>query len=164
MGLGILAGSPNTYLSSDWYATGDKLAIWIEREIPCFVGKVPVEYTQALLDVLQRRVRDNIIRDAFLTLAKKGIEFDFPLNWSARFLMGVVVPPPPPTTSRLPPPPQMRAVSRGEAEQIKRHTIEEYERRYVLAIKTNNDAGAEQIIVAVLGSKLINSSALTIRS
>jgi hypothetical protein len=54
MGLGLLYGSPKTYLSPDWYATGDRLAYWIEHEIPCFVGNVPVEYTEALLAVFQK--------------------------------------------------------------------------------------------------------------
>jgi len=44
----------------------------------------------------------------------------------------------------------MRAVSKGEADRQIRYTFEEYERRYVLAINTNDAAGAEAIIAAVL--------------
>jgi hypothetical protein len=149
MGLGLLYGQPTTYLSPDWYATGDRLAYWIEHEIPCFVGNVPIEYTEALLAVFRKHyVPDRIIREAFLKLEKKGTRFDWGVN--AIGFHGGIVAPPSTSSSGAPPPPQMRAVSKGEADRTIRYTFEEYERRYVLAIKTNDAAGAEAIIAAVL--------------
>jgi hypothetical protein len=149
MGLGVLNGSPLTYLSPDWYATGDKLATWIEKEIPCFVGNVPAKYTDALMAVLRKHhVPNRIIQEAFSKLEKRGVRFD----WGATgmgFHRGFVAPPPM-NGNGAPPAPQMKAVSKGEADRIKRYSIEEYERRYVLAIKTNDAAGAEGIIAAVL--------------
>jgi hypothetical protein len=144
MGLGLLYGTPNTYLSKDWYATGDRLAYWIEHEIPCFVGNVPVEYTDALLAEFRKHyVQDRIIREAFLKLEKKGVQFDWPMNARA-----IRLAPAPPTST--PPGPGVRAISKGEMDRQKRYTFEEYERRYVLAINTNDAAGAEAIIAAVL--------------
>jgi hypothetical protein len=144
MALGLLYGSPLRYLSPDWYATGARLAYWIEHEIPSFVGNVPVRYTEALFKVFGRHhVPDRIIEEAFLILEKKGIRFDFPPGWR-------VVAPLPPSRNGAPPPPQMREVSKGEADRMMKYTLEEYERRYVLAIRTNNAAGAEAIIAAVL--------------
>jgi len=142
---GLLYGKPKTDLRKDWYATGDRLAYWIEHEIPCFVGNVPVEYTDALLAVFRKHyVPDRIIREAFLNLEKKGTRFDWGMNARAIILA------PAPYTTSAPPPPQMRAVSKGEADRQIRYTFEEYERRYVLAINTNDAAGAEAIIAAVL--------------
>ena len=136
MALGLLYGSPLRYLSPDWYATGARLAYWIEHEIPSFVGNVPVRYTEALFKVLGRHhVPDRIIEEAFLILEKKGIQFDFPPGWR-------VVAPLPPSRNGALPPPQMREASEG----MKYTGLEEYERRYVLAIKTNDPAGAEAII------------------
>lgn len=144
MGVGLLIISPSNSLSADRYATGAKLAAWIESVTPCFVGNVPVEYTEALLDQFaKRRVPGRIIQEAFLILEKKGLRFDFPFDRQ-------IVTPLPPSKTGAPPPPQMKAVSKGEADRIKRHTFEEYEYRYVLAIKTNNAAGAEAILAAVL--------------
>jgi hypothetical protein len=69
MGLGLLYGSPQTHHSVQWYASGDRLAYWIEQEIPCFAGNVPVKYTKALLELFRRHgVPDWIIQEAFQKL------------------------------------------------------------------------------------------------
>lgn len=145
MTLGLL---PKTSLSPEQYATGAKLAHWIERVIPCFVGNVPVEYTEALLEVLRKhRVPGTIIEEAFLILLERRIEFDFPLD---RQLIAPLPPPVPPSRHGIPSPPQMRGDSKGDRQRTSRHTFEEYEYRYVLALKTNDAAGAEAILGAVL--------------
>ena len=148
MGLGLKHGSPIHFLTRDWYATGDKLATWIEREIPSFVGNVPVEYTSALVTVLRtHHVPQDISRDAFSKLAQRGVRFDWPINELDFRMIGVAAP----IGNRGGvPQAQMRAVTKGEAMQIQAYTFEEYERKYVLAIKTNDAAGAEEIIAAVL--------------
>ncbi len=149
MGLGVLYGSPMTPLTRDRYATADRLASWIEHEVPSFVGNVPVKYTDALSALfMKHNVPGMIVGDAFLILEKKGVWFDWRVK--AIGFYGGVAPPPAPSRFGAPPPPQMRAVSKGEADRIKRYAFEDYERRYVLAIKTNDAAGAEAIIAAVL--------------
>lgn len=149
MGLGLLHGSPKTHLSQDWYATGDRLAYWIEHEIPSFVGNVPAQYTEALLAAFQtHHVPDRIIREAFLKLEKKGTRFDRSVK-GIGFRGGVAAPLPPTTSGKhATAPEQMREGIKGE--HIDRYRFEEYERKYVLAIKTNDPAGAEAIIAAVL--------------
>ena len=149
MGLGLLYGSPKTYLTSNWYVNGDILAVWIEHEIPCFVGNVPVQYTDALLaEFMKHRIPQAIVRDAFSKLEKRGIRFDWGVSGAG--IYAGVGPAVPVNRSGVPAAPQMRAVSKGEADRMKRYTFEEYERRYVLAIRTNDAAGAEAVIAAVL--------------
>ena len=148
MGLGLLYGSPNHYLTQNWYASGVTLARWIEREIPSFVGNVPVKYTEALMSVLRRhRVPEAMIRDAFLILEKNGIRFD-----GVRVISPIshITPLPPPNRHGAPDAPQARGISAGEWFRTERYSFEEYERKYVLATKTNDPAGAEAIIAAVL--------------
>lgn len=144
MGLGVLHGSPMTYLSPNWYASGDMLAYWIEREIPCFAGDIPAKYTDALLAVFRKHnVPREILRDAFSKLAKKGIRFE----WSLKGIEWGIVSP----VARFPSHhQQMNPISKGEADRSRRYAFEEYERKFVLAIKTNNDELAAEIIVAVL--------------
>ena len=144
MGQGILYGQPNHYLTSDITNSGDKLAAWIEREIPCFVGNVPSEYTSAVNSVLAKNfVRADIVRDAFQILERRGVRFD-------GASIGVVTPNLPPYNPNVREAPRMNPISKGEADRIKAYTFEEYERRYVLAIKTNNFNEAEHILAAVL--------------
>lgn len=154
MGLGLSYGSPNHHLSPDWYATGDKLAYWIEREIPSFErGIVPVEYTEALVAVLRKhRVPSIISQEAFARLAKKRIHFDVGRN--AMFLFyareaGVVSLPP---TSKLgiPQPSNMRPIGKWEIARSHAQALDEYERKYVLAIKTNNEVETIAILAKAL--------------
>lgn len=147
MGLGLLYGSPRTYLSSYWYATGDRLAYWIEHEVPSYPGNIPVKYTEALLETfVKHHVPVAIVQDAFAKLEKRGTRFDWPIQ---RIQFSRIAPPPPAGRTGAPQP-QMRPVTKGEADRIRRYTFEEYERRYVLAIRTNDAAGAEAILGAVL--------------
>src|SRR4029434_8194420 len=140
MGLGVLYGSPQTPFSVQSYASGDRLADWIEQEVPCFSGNVPVEYTKALLQLFYRHaVPEWIVQDAFRKLAAKGIRFDFPND-------GPVVPQRPPAYDLNNPPPRMGPASAGD----EKYGIEEYERKYVLALTTDNPGGAEAALVAVL--------------
>ena len=152
MGLGLLYGSPIHPLSQEWYRTSDSLILWIQREVPSFAGNVPLKYTEALVGEFRKSYVPNaIIRDAFLKLERKGVRFD----WGSRSIgFGAGIAPferLPKEMFTRPTPFPVKPISREEAERITRFTFEEYERRYVLALKTNDYKTAEAVLAAVLG-------------
>lgn len=153
MGMGLLYGSPIYPLSQDWYRTADSLVFWIQREVPSFVGNVPIRYTQALVAEFRKSfVPEPIVRDAFSKLEKKGVRFEW--GGQRMFGLGAGVAPPefiPKNMTGVPPPPPLAPITRGEAERMTRFTLEEYERRYVLALRTNDFRTAEAVLAAVLG-------------
>jgi hypothetical protein len=152
MGLGILYGQPSHYLTSDITNSADKLAAWIEREIPSFVGNVPSKYKGAVNSVLAKNyVRATIVRAAFGILERRGVRFDAASNDFQ--VSGVFTPTLPPYNPNVPnvrEAPQIKPLSKGEADRNMAYTFEEWERRYVLAIKTDNVNEAENILAAVL--------------
>jgi hypothetical protein len=144
-------GQPTTHLTPYWYATGDRLVHWIKQEIPCFVGDVPVEYWRGLCALFQKHnVPHAIIREAMLKLEKNGIRFEGANGNGSR---GGATPLPQVKDNRdYPRPPVMGQgpVTKSEKGRFNQRAFEEYEFRYVLAINTNDVAGAEAILVAVL--------------
>ena len=153
MGSSILNGLPKNNLSKIWYTTGDKLAEWILIEVPCS-RRITVDYTEALLKAFQRHsVPFMIRRSAFLKLKGRGILFDWPPIHILTIYGDVDVAPPQaslPLHGAGPPNYGNKSLNKKEVATIIRATVEEYERKYVLAIRTNDVAGAEAILVAVL--------------
>ena len=147
--LGILYGQPRHGITTDIANSAEKLANWIEREIPSFSGNVPVEYTNAISKVLtQYNIKPQIIQDAFAILEKRNVRFDRDPMQLPFSVHNIRIPAP--TNPNVRPAPQMREITKGEKKRIVEYTFEEYERRYVLAIKTDDPGGAADILVAVL--------------
>lgn len=151
MSLGILAGQPRHYLTNEILGSAEKLANWIEREIPSFAGPVPVEYYQAIMAVLAKyTITAPVLRGAFEILEKRGIQFTKP-PLKDIYIPGVILPPqPPPLNPGNMPQPRGKEISLREKVEMIKYTIDEYERRYVLAIKTADPVGAAQILEAIL--------------
>jgi hypothetical protein len=143
-GLGLLYGSPLVPLTPDVYKSAEKLAAWIEREIPSFVGKVPVKYTEAMLGVLRGYATDEMIRGALVILKRKGTQFEYPTNFTEHD----------PLAPRQPEDGHQHLgqgpISKAERLRQLQFTLEVYEHRFVLAVKTNNAQGAEAILIEVL--------------
>lgn len=140
-------------LTPEWARTPEKLAHWLEENAPSFAGNIPAKYTDSLFREFQRNlVAKPIIRGALVILAKKGIRFDYPPGWDKEYpsweVMPVVHASDP--AGHVQPAPQMKGISTEEWDRTVRFTFEEYERRYVLAIRTNNVSEMEVILVAVL--------------
>ncbi len=154
MGLGLLHGQPNNYLTKDWYATGDRLANWIERELPSFVGNVPIRYTEALVGAIRKQnVPLGISRDAFSILEKREIRFDWPVSVT-EFRPSIMeakrsVEPPVPNKIGAHPM-QLKEVSNGELARVRIDGIEAYEHRYQVAIHSDDPSGAVSILVTIL--------------
>ncbi len=57
----------------------DAVAAWMTDNVPCFRGKVPQEWTEAVIEKLQAaRVDDRVIREAFKKSAYQGMGFRGP--------------------------------------------------------------------------------------
>lgn len=154
MGLGLLYGQPNKYLTKDWYATASRLANWIRQEIPSFAGNVPVKYTEAVVAALRKaNVPLGISRDAFAILEKIEIRFDWPPSVT-EFRPGQIeakkireVPLPNKIGAR---PEQLKEVSKSELNRVRIAGLEAYEHRYQVAIHSDDASTASSILVAIL--------------
>jgi hypothetical protein len=154
MGLGLLHGQPNNYLTKDWYATGDRLATWIEREIPSFAGNVPMNYTMAVVAAIRKQnVPLGISRDAFSILEKREIRFDWPVS-VMEFRSSIIeakrsIAPPLPNKIGAHPV-QLKEVSKSELARVRISGIEAYEHRYQVAVHSDDPSGATSILVTIL--------------
>jgi len=148
MGLGILYGQPIHYLTSVITRSPEKLAAWIKHEIPSFVGNVPSKYKEAINSVLAKSyVQGPVLQAAYQILERRGIRFDAaPNDFQVMGIIGTN----PAYDPNVRQAPQMRPITKGEADQSLAYTIDEYERRYALALFTNNTNEAEIILAAVL--------------
>ncbi len=146
MGLGLLNGQPNAYLTREWYSTAERLAVWIRNELPSFSGSVPMKYTEAVVNALRgQHVPEATGRDAFKILEILEIRFEWPVNMSefkpapisapAANKIGVV-------------PPQLKGMTAAESFDSKVIAIEHYEHKYLLAIHTNDPETAIAILKA----------------
>jgi hypothetical protein len=60
----------------------DAVADWIMRNVPSFVGRVPHEWTEAVITKLQRAyIADRVIREAFKKTRAKGMDFEAPMGY-----------------------------------------------------------------------------------
>jgi hypothetical protein len=140
-------------LGKDSFANGDKLAEWILREIPSS-KRIPFKYTEGLLKVFRRHsVPFKICQAAFFQLQLRGVYFDWPpVNSLGMYGDMHVVGPPPAAPPRIGVGPHNAGdISKNAKAQSYRHALAEYEHQYVLAIKTNDEAGAIAIFVKALG-------------
>lgn len=129
-------------------ADSDRLAQWIAGAVPCFPGNVPVRYTEALRALFRRNhVPEKVVREAFAKLKLKGMTFEgtgpTPVD------VGELAPPKE-RPWRTDSPARMQEHSDGDKVQSMKHTFQELEARYTLAIRTNNAAAAESVVGAVL--------------
>lgn len=87
----------------------DVVADWIMRNVPSFVGRVPHQWTEAVITKLQQAyIRSHVIREAFKKTRTKGMDFESPTRYDFVLLKEVF--PLPPTAYRspgVPPPPTM---------------------------------------------------------
>lgn len=133
---------PTPSLTVTDFANSLNLANWIARHTPCYAGDVPIAQTMALLELFERhRVPTSVVKLAFEILAAQGMPFELPFH-----LRSTTAAPARNTSSA----PQMRAISEGEKKRFEEYGLEEMERRFVLAIRTNNAAGAEAMLAAAI--------------
>lgn len=138
MGLGLLHGQPNTYLTREWYSTAEKLAVWIRNELPSFRGSIPMEYTQAVVKVLRgQHVPEVTGRDAFKILEILEIRFEWPVTMS-EFKPAPFSVPASAANKIGSVPPQLKGMTSGESFDSKVRAIGHYEHKYLLAIHTND--------------------------
>jgi hypothetical protein len=130
----------------------ERVAKWIDSVAPCVQGAISEADSETILKHLKLKgASDGVLGAA---LAKASTKFRFSMQATMRY-QGVFAETKrhPAYTNKsglMPQPQHAGSMSKAEFEQSKRYAFEEYERRYVLAIKTNDVAGAEAILVAVL--------------
>lgn len=131
-------------LTTKDYANSDHLARWIASVVPCFTGNVPASYTQALLKLFRdNRVPAKVVAEAFSKLLFKKMKFDsYPYDNSTITK--------PIESQWSVPPKNMHEVSEAEKGRSVKHTFEELEFKYTLALRTDNVASAEAVIAAAL--------------
>jgi hypothetical protein len=148
MGLGLLNGQPNTYLTREWYSTAERLAMWIRNELPSFSGSVPMKYTEAVVKALRgQHVPEATGRDAFRILEILEIRFEWPITMS-EFKPASFAAPAPAANKIGVVPPQLRGMTGAESYDSKVRAIEHYEHKYLLAIHTNDPGLAIAILKA----------------
>lgn len=147
--MGVLVNTPP--LTKDHYTSAQLLAQWIERQVPTFVGNVPAKYTEELLALLFKLlVPLETIRAAFAVLAARKVTFDYSPKYPWEFDPSKFQLNPSNRSSERNPPARMSGLSSRQAAEMQKHTFEQYEFRYNLAIRTNNHNEAEAIWRAVL--------------
>lgn len=131
-------------LSRTDYLVPERVAKWMDSVAPCVVGAVSEADSDAILRHLKMAgVSDGVLGAA---LAKTTNRFKFSIPMSMQY---------PAVFAELkrhqgPAQQTMGPISKGDAQRGLNLTFEEYDRRYVIAINSNNVSEAEAIIAAVL--------------
>jgi hypothetical protein len=147
MGLGLLHGQPNTYLTREWYSTAEKLAVWIRNELPSFNWNVPMKYTEAVVSALRGQHVPLVTgQNAFKILEILEIHFEWPITMSEFKPASLPTLAMPNKVGVVPP--QLKGMTAAEAADSRAIAIEHYERKYVLAIHTNDPELALAILKA----------------
>ena len=128
------------------------VVVWIQRNVPCFKGDIPGDWTDAVISFLRKEtVANDVIRNAMLYLRDHGYHFT-PTVASAAIGLTVVASrhPPNPDGQRPYPRPAAPRMDQGEPlnEFSVKNAVQQYEHSYIRAQTAGDLAGME---VAVLG-------------
>ncbi len=108
----------------------DAVAAWMTDNVPCFRGKVPQEWTEAVIEKLQAaRVDDRVIREAFKRARTKGWDFEAPRMlsriYNEPFIDVPYISPPP-----MPAPTMGQGFSESDRRRANIYAAQVYEVRY----------------------------------
>jgi hypothetical protein len=151
MGFGLFDDRANHPLTRADYRTGATLAAWIEKDMPCVVGRIPGKYTDELGEILLGQgVRADVVRDALTRLEDKGIVFEYPITWPMQYFVVRAPKYHDPNNPADREPQQMKGLTKAESMAMKHAGIEQYESKFQAAINSGDAALAQHILEAVL--------------